>query len=274
MRIKVEDSNEVTDVIYSQLPDYPCKFNYGSAIKCEGRSIFLGNSYVDYDKRVHEFDNGGYHVLPSLNIGRKWSSVCYINKQLVVMGGFDNDAKDSIETFRIDVSSIDTEWKISQSPLPIPLFNHKTVEYQNKIIICGGQSNRDISNRAWEGQLSPANQFVWNEIGNMNYKRCGHFLFSFQNKIIVFGGNISLRDNEQDRLEYLVDGSWELGPRVPFNFNIRPQDAQSVIDRQGRIIIISNEHGLITYDIQNETFKHYPDYKLREPRTGFTALLQ
>ena len=106
----------------------------------------------------------------------------------------------------------------------------------------------------------------------MNYERYRHFLFSFQNKVIVFGGNESLRDSNQDRLEYLVDGSWELGPRVPFNFDII--DAQSVLDRQGRIIIISNKHGFIIYDIKKELFKHYPDYKLRESRTGFTALLQ
>ena len=106
----------------------------------------------------------------------------------------------------------------------------------------------------------------------MNYERSSHFLFSFQNKVIVFGGNQSLSDNDQDRLEYLHDGSWKIGPRVPFNFNT--WYAQSVLDRQGRIIIISNDHGLIIFNIQNETFKHYPDYKLREPRTNFTALLQ
>merc|ERR1711997_136478 len=107
-----------------------------------------------------------------MGIGRYSSSVCYINKHLVVMGGYDDDgALSSIETFRIDVSSNDTEWKISQSSLPIPLHWHQTVEYQSKIILAGGNSNGDDSNRAWEGQLSPENQFVWKEIGNMNYKR-------------------------------------------------------------------------------------------------------
>ena len=277
MRIKFKDHSEVTDVIYSHLPKYPPiysqihKFRFGCAINCEGRSIFFVSDDNAYNKRVYEFDNGGYHALPSLNISRLCASVCYINKQLVVMGGVGSDAKNSIETFRIDASSNDTEWKISQSSLPIPLYYHKTVEHQNTIILCGGFSN-NVSNRAWEGQLSPANQFVWKEIGRMNYKRCGHFLFSFQNKVIVFGGNQSLSDNEHDRLEYLVDGRWELGPRVPFNFYT--WDAQSVLDRQGRIIIISNEHGLIIFDIQKELFKHYPDYKLRGPRTNFTAILQ
>ena len=283
MKIKFKDNNKVNDVIYSQLPDYPWKFNYGSAINCEGRSIFLRNTYNNYNKRVYEFDNGGYHALPSLNIGRKWPSVCYINKQLIVMGGWGSGASSSIETFRIDVSNNDTEWKIIQSSLPIPLFGHKTVEHQNKIILCGGYLDNDAicgysnnSNRAWEGQLSPTNQFVWKEIGEMNYKRRDHFLFSFQNKVIVFGGNKSLRDNKQDQLEYLHDGKWELGPRVPFNLNSEYPygDAQSVLDRQGRITIISNEHGLIIFDIEKETFKHYPDYKLREHRECFTALLR
>ena len=109
----------------------------------------------------------------------------------------------------------------------------------------------------------------------MSYKRRSHFLFSFQNKVIVFGGNHSLRDNE-DHIEYLIGGSWKIGPRVPINFNPYGSsgDAQSVLDRQGRITIISNKHGLIIFDIKKETFKHYPDYKLNEPRTGFTAKLQ
>ena len=110
----------------------------------------------------------------------------------------------------------------------------------------------------------------------MNCYRSGHFLFSFQNKVIVFGGNYYLRDNEQDQVEYLIDGSWKLGPQVPFNFNPYGSggDAQSVLDRQGRIIMISNKHGLIIFDIKKEAFKHYPNYRLRESRTKFTALLQ
>ena len=105
----------------------------------------------------------------------------------------------------------------------------------------------------------------------MSYKRSNHFLFSFQNKVLVFGGNRTLGENE-DHVEYLEDESWKLGPRVPFNFEA--YDTQSVLDRQGRITIISNKHGLIIFDITKETFKHYPEYKLREPRTDFTALLQ
>ena len=110
----------------------------------------------------------------------------------------------------------------------------------------------------------------------MKYKRYRHFLFSFQNKVIVFGGNSSISNNENDRVEYLDGDSWKLGPRVPFNFNPpgNHQEAQSVLDKHGRITIISKKHGLITYDIQKETFKHYPEFKLREARKSFTALLQ
>ena len=264
--------SEVTDVKYSQLPDYPCKFCRGSAINCEGRSIFLVNGYPPYNKLVYEMRNGGYHALPSLNIGRDGSSVCYINKQLVVMGGDDDDARNSIETLSIDVSNHDTEWKISQSSLPIPLYWHQTVEFENRIILTGGVSNRDPSERAWEGKLSPANEIVWKEIGMMNYKRWSHFLFSFQNKVIVFGGKDG-SGNESDFVEFLEGDSWKLGPRVPFNFQYR-YDTLSVLDRQGRINIISCKHGLVTYDIQKETFKHYPNCNLRESRYDFTALLQ
>ena len=230
-----KERNEVTDVKYLNLPDYPCKSTGGSAINCEGRSIFLCNDNDEYNKLVYELRNGVYHALPSLNNGIDGSSVCYINKQLVVNGRY-HIIGYSIETFRIDVSKNDTEWKTSQSSLPIPLQLHKSVVFQNKIIITGGVSNGNVINRAWEGQLSPANKFVWKEIGKMNYSRFKHFLFSFENKVIVFGGNTFLSNNENDRVEFLEGESWKLCPNVPFNFD--NFNEQCVLDRQGRIIII------------------------------------
>ena len=46
-----------------------------------------------------------------------------------------------------------------------------------------------------------------------------------------------------------------------------------------RIIIITNDNGLILIDIEKETWKHYEEYGLRELRSGehrgqFVALLQ
>ena len=292
------EENEVIDVIYSSLPDFPCKLRYGSAINCKGRSIFLGNSIEANSKQVYEMRNGGYHALPELNIGRRHhsrhqlnvarrlASVCYINKRLIVLGGVSRDAEKSIETFQIEASNNDTKWKISQSSLPIPLIGHKTIDFKNNIFVVGGSSNGYSSNRVWEGKLLPANKIVWKEIGNMNYKRRNHFLFSFQDKLIVFGGNKSisydesdsdlsdndLSDAEKDRVEFLDGKNWKLGPSVPFDFSTGKE--QCVLDRQGRITIISNNHGVVVFDIKKEKFKHYPDFGLRESRTGFTALLQ
>ena len=270
------DGNEVTDVAYSSLSDFEY-FGLRSAINCEGRSIFLGNHDCN-NKAVYEFANGVYHPLPSLNVGRSLASVCYINKQLVVLGGSHQYGNsNSIETLGIDESSNDKEWKIILQSLPIPLCGHKAVEFKNKIIFTGGNDYGDSNRMSWEGQFFwKEKKIVWKEIGNMNYKRSGHFLFSFQNKVIVFGGNRSIGDNENDRVEYLDGERWKLGPIVPYNFNPHSdvQDAQSVLDRRGRIIIISNELGLVIFDIQKETFRHYPNFWLSQPRRVFAALLQ
>ena len=49
---------------------------------------------------------------------------------------------------------------------------------------------------------------------------------------------------------------------------------QAVLDRKDRIIITTKEHGLIVYDHQAGAFKNYDNFKLREERYSYAAILQ
>ena len=49
---------------------------------------------------------------------------------------------------------------------------------------------------------------------------------------------------------------------------------QAVLDRKNRIIITSNRYGLIIYDYQAEKFTIFKDFKLREERKYYAAILQ
>ena len=42
----------------------------------------------------------------------------------------------------------------------------------------------------------------------------------------------------------------------------------------GRVLILSDDDGLILYDTELETFKQYKDFGLRDKRRDFSALLQ
>ena len=73
-------------------------------------------------------------------------------------------------------------------------------------------------------------------------------------------------------IEYFDGSQWTLGPYVPFD--ISTSNSQCILDRMGRLIILSNSDGLIIFDTTTETFKQYKHFGLRENRTHFSALLQ
>ena len=99
-------------------------------------------------------------------------------------------------------------------------------------------------------------------------KRCTHFSFVISNQIIIFGG-LGVGD---DFVEIIEGNEVKQGPKVPFQ--LETFDAQAVLDRKNRVIIISNKYGLLVYDHQNRSFQHFSDLKLREERYSYAAILQ
>ena len=55
----------------------------------------------------------GYNALLSLNIGRRQASVCYINKQLVVMGRGLVPQLEKAQTLTLDSSYLELDWSYS-----------------------------------------------------------------------------------------------------------------------------------------------------------------
>ena len=98
-------------------------------------------------------------------------------------------------------------------------------------------------------------------------KRYRHFSFVISNQIIIFGGC-----SGEDVVEIVEENQLKQGPKVPFKLNTYYD--QAVLDRKNRIIITSKNHGLIVYDHQAETFTNYDNFKLKEERVGYAAILQ
>ena len=50
-------------------------------------------------------------------------------------------------------------------------------------------------------------------------------------------------------IEYFDGSHWTLGPNFPFK--IHTENAQCILDRMGRVIILSNDDGLIIFNTTN-----------------------
>ena len=104
----------------------------------------------------------------------------------------------------------------------------------------------------------------------LQYKRVCHFSFVISNQIIGLGGTDWGVDD--DFVEIIENDQVKQGPKVPFRLSTAYD--QAVLDRKNRIIITSRKHGLTVYDYQAGTFANYKDFKLREWRKGYSAILQ
>ena len=106
-------------------------------------------------------------------------------------------------------------------------------------------------------------------------KRNLHFSFVISNKIIVFGRASLYGDfyDNNDVVEIIEGTDIKKGPNLKFRFDA--DSDQAVLDtKRKRILITSQNHGLITYDYERGIFEQYPDIKLREKRTCYGAILQ
>ena len=73
-------------------------------------------------------------------------------------------------------------------------------------------------------------------------------------------------------MEIFENNRLKQGPKVPFTLST--WNDQAVLDRKDRIIITSHRYGLIIYDHQAGTFTNYDNFKIREARQRYAAILQ
>ena len=143
------------------------------------------------------------------------------------------------------------------------------VAFNDKLYVIGGCDGSYAFNNIWEGKFdSQKNEISWVDTGlRLQKKRRMHFSFVISDQIIILGGCYG------DDFVEIIDGNRLIqGPRVPFE--LMTVNNQAVLDRRNRIIITSNEYGLFIYDHQNGSFKHFPNFILREKRYFFAAILQ
>ena len=265
------DVNIITNIHYKELPNVPHSFRYPTFGRFRGRSLIMGG--LDSNGQCLEFDQEEYQVIPSLNVNRYWGAAStFIQNKVVVAGGYDNTYNnlDSIEILDWDESNHGSQWIHSPSRLPIKVYGHTLVTFNNKLYLFGGHDGSDDLDTIWEGTFDkPSNKISWVEMGlRLQKKRYWHFSFVISNQIITFGG----RGVKNDFVEIIENNKLRQGPKVPFKLNTN--NAQALLDRKNRFIITSKENGLIVYDHEVGTFTNYDNFKLREERKFYAAILQ
>ena len=131
--------------------------------------------------------------LPSMNIAQELAS-CVYNGDVIVTGGHDGkDGTDSIEILKMNQHPL--QWTMSDGKLPVKLFNHVVIVYQNKLHVVGGYnwSERKVSDRIYELTLTPPDTSKL--LARMPEPRCHH------SAVLVNGTFILLVERQQNTLK-------------------------------------------------------------------------
>ena len=177
------------------------------------------------------------------------------------------NAMDSIEMLDITTSDNGPEWKMCETNLPCKVWCHTLTSFKGKIIMIGGLvEGSDRSINVWEGTLESKNKITWEPMSPMQKKRSSHFSIVVDDNIYVFGGS------GNDVVEVYDGREWKLGPEL--SFSLSNENAQAVVDRKKRIILTTNNYGIVIYDPIQGTIKSHPTHTLKEKRKSYSALLQ
>jgi len=210
------NDNIINKVGYKILPNVPHSFTRATFGSYQGRSVII--SGANSNGQCIEFDQEEYQVIPSLNVNRSYAASTFIQNKVVVAGGYGNGYLDTIEILDWDESNHGSQWIESPSKMPIKVWAHTLVTFNNKLFMIGGRDDgRNVLDTIWEGSFDkPSNEITWVEMGlRLQKKRYWHFSFVISNQIITFGG-FNVYD---DFVEIIENNTLKQGPKVPFKLN-------------------------------------------------------
>ena len=291
-----DDATKINDVSYTSLGNIPFKFTVGFYQSCQGR-IIIGDRF---HKNVVELDGIDWvEDLPSLNVTR-FNGVSFYHstsKSLIIAGGLNEGYWNvsDIEVLKIDINGNGGEWQIVTGRLPGQLNEFSITEFEDDFILTGGKimsyenladGAYEHTNKVWKGILKE-DKISFEELPPMKYNRKWHFSFQCQGKIFVFGGETFENSRGQnERLENsqieIFDGKkWIEGPMLPCYLTRREMSYSgifgrdnAVLNRNGKIIILSEELGIGIFDPETLSIDFFQSqYKMREVRTEFAAVL-
>ena len=226
------------------------------------------------------FHEGRWIELPPMNIPRSFAASALVGNKIYVSGGVSNGDTgntpiNTIETLNLDATPL--QWIISDATLPVPLFGHQTVVYQENLITIGGHDGNDgrTSDRIFEIPLTPPHNH--RALPRLPQPKMLHGAELVNDNIFIFGGGrnplapsnevvvFDLANNECqviDHLPYRVLGmaTVRVGNRIFL--------LGGVGERGDELPELDN---VITYDIRSGMVEFLPP--MMENRGGCCAVL-
>ena len=164
---------------------------------------------------------------------------------------------------KIDTNGNGSDWE-SYGTLPRPLLGHTMTLLRNEIVFIGGYE-------AWKGIIQ-GNDIRFEQLPSMKNKRFRHFAFAIKGNIVVFGGeeNTNIKIEKYDP----ITKQWTDGPLLPCYLSKGNGD-NAVMNRQGKIILMTNEKGIGIFDPENNSIDFFQgQFQMREnDRKSYAALL-
>ena len=265
-----EDKETVSNVNFVSVDNLPFDAWCPFYANCEGRHI-LGGGSDNY--KVVELDNN-WVSLPSCNLDRFWADCFYIKNNLFVAGGIGSGSIDTIERIEIKVDDNGGRWEVLANKLPYPVIGHTTSVLSNdQVYLIGGyKKDSEYTNQVWKGKIGEDKEITFSELPSMVNKRSRHFSFAIKEKLYIFGGEEDR--NKKSQVEIWDGVSFKQGPEFPFYLDRYSNGDNAVLNRNGIIIVLTQQKGILTYNPLSGKINHFEEFKVKDnDRYGYAALL-
>ena len=272
LQITFEQNNEtVRQISFINVKDADFIFNDPFYANCDGRLVIGGGLR---NKNVVEHRSNEFNSLPPTLVVRISAAASYSpnTNTLFVSGGYDSSGNvlDTIEKLMIKIDSNETKFISCHNTLPIHVYGHTTTILDNHIFLIGGFVGRNKTTRVWKGVVSKVTQEItFKEIQPMKYKRGYHFSIPFQDKIFVFGGEKNKKSNS--KIEVYNGELWREVNNLAFYLS--RSSGNAVLNRNGMIIIMTDNNGFVVFNPSSSSIQHFKDLKMKDDRTWYAALL-
>ena len=203
------------------------------------------------------------------------TSFVYEN-QIIVAGGRTEDdlGTDSMEMLRTDQEPL--QWSTFPAKLPAQFSAHKTVVYQDRLIVIGGYDdrNRKFSDAIYEVRLVPPYSTRW--LCRMPQPRTDHGAELFHDKIFILGGRASVQNKDVTNSVTLYDISKnECKQMPPLPYAVW---GMSTVSWRNKVIVIGGQdnngqvlNNVVAYDIETGMRQMLPTMKYK--RFGCSAVV-
>ena len=254
----------------------------GPAVPANNQDIVIlggrcgpGNDKILNTVEKFNIAEGTSTELPPMNLARAESASCVYNGDVIVAGGHDGKAgTDLIEILKMNQHPL--RRTIFDGKLPVRLFSHDVIVYQNRLYIIGGfnWNEKKTSDAIYELSLAPP--YTAKLLARMPQPRKNHRAEIVNGKLFILGRTTTTQS--KDAIDSVVVYDFIKNKIKPCPSLSKPVSGMSTVTWGNMIIVVGgadkNEQVLndvIMYHIETGRSERLPS--LKHKRRGLSAVI-